>query len=157
MGNISNLKQDLELIVSVCSLQQKQFYEKMLSDLKECEVVSVYDLFDADQIDLMKSLVITKECYRNAYLISMCFPNVSYVEGRVLCVIPIDHAFNCIDGKFFDATLELVVGDDVTKMEYAYLAKYDLGDIEPIVLERGYYGEIYKDSIIKEIKSKEQK
>lgn len=99
----------------------------------------------------MKRMVVKKECFKNAYNIAECFSTpdnpIKYVEGRVLVggILPIEHAWNKVGGKFFDATFELALGYDVTKESYAMLQEYKVSKVKEVLLQRRYYGEIYRE------------
>lgn len=58
---------------------------------------------------VIKGQIRLKQCYENALIIAINYPDVEYVEGEVLAnsVVPIVHAWNCINGKHIDLTFEL--------------------------------------------------
>lgn len=55
----------------------------------------------------------------------------------------IEHAWNKIGDKYIDITMELVLHRDPTQEEYLSLGEYSEDVISPIVLETGFYGNIY--------------
>lgn len=146
---------DLE-ISAFSGTKRAKFTESIKNDLKPCKVVSVYELFNKSQIDVMKRIVKQKECFRNAFQIAdtIWHPDgcIKYVEGRVLVAdfLPIEHAWNRIGDKYFDATFELALGKNVDDESYCLLAEYDLNKVREIILERKYWGEIYRDEKFKE-------
>ena len=72
-----------------------------------------------------------KECWRNAALLSLYFPNVEYVEGRLLAagIIGIDHGFNKVGDKYIDITAELCLNFDVEKESYIKIQEYNSGEV----------------------------
>lgn len=141
----------LDLEISACGGKRADFLKSIKEDLKPCRVVSIKDIFTKEQIKLIRSLVQKKECFKNAYQIASFFEfsdtPVEYVEGRVLVCdfLPIEHAWNKIGDRYFDATFELALGYDVTKEEYAKLKEYDVDKVREILLDRKYWGEIYRE------------
>lgn len=48
-----------------------------------------------------------KECYMNALAVCLENPHIEYVEGFIeVHGVPIEHAWNCLNGKHFDLTSE---------------------------------------------------
>lgn len=58
---------------------------------------------------MVKRQIKLKQCCENALIIAVNYPNVEYVEGEILVnnIIPIIHAWNCVNGKHIDLTFEL--------------------------------------------------
>lgn len=157
MDQLEKFYQYFDLEISACQGSKRaEFIQAIRDDLKPCKVVSVRELFTEEQIGFMKSIVEPKQCFKNAYnlaYIGISHPDgrVKYVEGRALVAnfLPIEHAWNRIGDKYFDATFELALGKDVTTENYALLAEYDLKRVTEIVLERKYWGEIYREEKFK--------
>lgn len=157
MNQLEKFYQYFDLEISACrGSKRAEFIQSIRDDLKPCKVVSVRELFTEEQVRLMKSIVEQKQCFKNAYNLAEIIKhpdgNVKYVEGRVLVAnfLPIEHAWNCVGNKYFDATFELALGKDVTTENYALLAEYDLERVREIILERKYWGEIYREEKAKE-------
>ena len=86
-----------------------------------------------------------KECYRNSHLLCEAFPErILYCEGKTNVPIPIDHAFNKVGDAYIDITFELALHENPSIYEYVTFGEYDAKTIRKVVLETGYYGEIYK-------------
>lgn len=138
-----------DMEISVCNDKQAEFIRSIKNDLVRINMVSIYDLFTEQEIETMRGLTHEKECFRNSFLIASIFrpQRVKYVEGRVLVgnCLPIEHAWNKIGDNYFDATFELALGRDVTKEVYATLRDYDVATVRKVLLERRYYGEIYRE------------
>lgn len=156
MNQLEKFYQYFDLEISVCrGSKRAEFIQAIRDDLKPCKVVSVRELFTEEQVMLMENIVEPKQCFKNAYNLADIIRHpdgcVKYVEGRVLIAnfLPIEHAWNCIGDKYFDATFELALGKDVTTENYALLAEYDLKRVREIILERKYWGEIYREEKFK--------
>lgn len=134
--------------------QQEKWFQDYLNSMHEVEVVSIKEVLSEDELQMLSECVEfkKKECYRNAHLLTMMFPEeCQYVEGKVMLDVglSIDHAWNKIRGKYVDVTFELVLGDDVTKTQYAAVGEYDWLTIHDVTTETGVYGEIYRELYIK--------
>lgn len=127
--------------------RQKKFYDQMIKDAKPVEVVRLSEVFTPEQIDFIRKAVRpkAKECYSNAHMLTSIFPEALYVEGKMTCCkcFGIEHAWNKIGDKYIDITMELVLHQDPTQEEYMSLGEYSEDVITPIVLETGFYGNIY--------------
>lgn len=141
-----------DLEISACNgTKRAEFIQSMKDDLKPCNVVSVKELFTEEQIKIMKTLVEPKQCFKNAYQIAEILRHpdsrIQYVEGRALAAgfLPIEHAWNKVGDKYFDATFELALGYDVTQESYALLQEYKVSKVREVLLQRKYYGEIYRE------------
>lgn len=139
-----------DMEISACEGSKRaEFIQSIKADLKPCKVVSIRELFNDLQIDAMRTLVEQKRCFKNAFQIADVIRHwdgsIKYVEGRVLVAnfLPIEHAWNKVGDKYFDATFELALGYDVTKESYAMLKEYKVSKVREVLLQRRYYGEIY--------------
>ena len=147
VGN--NIIKEIRWFESMTSGKQKAFYRQMLDDARQVDVVPMSDVFTKDEIDLIKWVVKpqSKQCYRNAHLLTLMFPTrLKYVEGHMnVCnVLTTEHAFNKIGDKYIDITMELALGQDPSGIEYVALKSYDKDDIERIASETGMYGGMYE-------------
>lgn len=83
--------------------------------------MSVDSLFSKKDIAIIKELIKPKECHLNAALVAILL-DAEYLEGE--CLLDgeyFPHAFNRIDGKIFDFTLD---GQDIGySLEREYSAK----------------------------------
>lgn len=146
-----------DMEISACEGSKRaEFIQSIKADLKPCRVVSIRELFNDLQIDAMRTLVEQKQCFKNAFQIADVIRHwdgsIKYVEGRVLIAnfLPIEHAWNKVGDKYFDATFELALGYDVTKESYAVLQEYKVSKVREVLLQRRYYGEIYREEKAKE-------
>ena len=139
-----------DMEISACEGSKRaEFIQSIKADLKPCKVVSIRELFNDFHIDAMRTLLEQKQCFKNAFQIADVIRHwdgsIKYVEGRVLVAnfLPIEHAWNKVGDKYFDATFELALGYDVTKESYAMLQEYKVSKVREVLLQRRYYGEIY--------------
>ena len=122
---ISQMRQ----IVGITSGKQKEFCAFKLEHAKEVAPVSIRDVFTDEEIERIKREVRPekKHCFKNATLMTQLFPDVVYVEGElgIMGVIGIEHAFNRKGDKYFDVTMEMCLGKDVTKESYVSILEED--------------------------------
>lgn len=122
---IAHIKQ----IASITSGRQKEFFNFKLEHAKEVAPVSIRDVFTAEEIERIKREVRPeqKHCFKNATLMTQLFPDVVYVEGElgIAGVIGTEHAFNRKGDKYFDVTIEMCLGSDVTKESYVSILEED--------------------------------
>src|SRR5574344_882359 len=125
---ISQIRQ----IASMTSGRQKEFFNFKLEHAKEVAVVSIRDVFTDEEIERIKREVKPKikQCFRNAILMTQYFPDVVYVEGElgIMGVIGTEHAFNRKGDTYFDVTMEMCLGKDVTKESYVSILEEDNKD-----------------------------
>lgn len=147
-------EKNLKNIISVCSGLQKSIYEQMLKDLKHIHVSSIHEVFTPEEITYIKKCIkpVMKECYVNAYRLSEFMTGVDYCEGQLMCCgIPIDHAFNKYKGKYIDITIEIALNSKIDD-EYILFKEYPYHKMISIVLDNGYYGDVYITELKKSLK-----
>ena len=122
---ISQMRQ----MASITSGKQKEFFNFKLEHAKEVAPVSIRDVFTVEEIERIKREVRPekKHCFKNATLMTQLFPDVVYVEGElgIAGVIGTEHAFNRKGDKYFDVTIEMCLGSDVTKESYVSILEED--------------------------------
>lgn len=161
---MSVLLKELKAWVDLTDGRQKRYFAKQLSDAHPVSVLPLNDVLTKAQISKVKKLAKpkVKQCYKNATLIAEVLHDIGcgYVEGKMDCHgVGIDHAWNYIErnGKFvyFDATMELALMRDPSKVEYLALHEYTLNDVQSVIFETGYYGDVYSYLFYKSLKEKE--
>ena len=144
---MNSIIEEIELMKSITTGLQKEYYSDLLQSSKVVNVVSVKDVFTPEEVSLIKKIIRPKkkQCYRNATLLTYLFPNVMYIEGKSMPenFFPIDHAFNKVGDFYIDITFELVLGEDVTKTEYVSFGEYDNNQVIEVADKTGFYGECY--------------
>ena len=122
---ISHLKR----LASITSGRQREFFIFELQNANEVAPVSIHDVFTTEEIERIKREVRPekKHCIKNATLMTQYFPDVVYVEGElgIAGVIGTEHAFNRRGDKYFDITVEICLGKDVTKESYISILEED--------------------------------
>lgn len=57
-----------------------------------------------------------RDCHTNALKISFAYPDIEYVTGEAINIIPVQHSWNCYKGQYFDMTWELF--NEIAGVEY---------------------------------------
>lgn len=147
---ISQLKQMATLTKNS---DQGQFYQSKVDAAKDVKVQPMAEVLTQEQIRVIRCLAIRKKgCYRNAYLIALAL-NCEYVEGQMLFYFGIDHAFNKIRDKYFDATKEIALGENPSETEYITIGEWDWQTVYDVITEAGKYGDVYNHLYIKQLKN----
>ena len=137
---------DIEIMYKACSGKQKEFFKAELDAAKGIKCSKLSEVFTKKEIANIKALGLQKkDCYRNATLVTYMMPDkCSYVEGRVLvCGVPVDHAFVKVGDSYVDPTLEILLKEDVTNMEYCSLLELDRDTLFDTLMESGQYGNLF--------------
>ena len=132
-------------IASITSGRQKEFFNFKLEHAKEVAPMSIRDVFTDEEIERIKREVRPekKHCFKNATLMTQLFPDVVYVEGElgIMGVIGTEHAFNRKGDKYFDVTMEMCLGKDVTKESYVSILEEDDKDaLTCFIMDTKTYG-----------------
>jgi hypothetical protein len=145
----SKLVIELKTVATIMSGRQREFYDQMIKDAKDCKVVPLSEALSKKDIQQIKSIIKPqpKMCYKNAHLLTKIIPGAVYVEGKVTCLgaFGIEHAWNKIGDKYVDITMELALGRDVNEEEYMSLGEYDEETITRITNKTEFYGNIYNE------------
>ena len=138
---------------------QGALHEQKAKDADSVDIVPLSDVFTEEEIERIKKDVrpLPKMCYENAYKLADRLydldKDIKYVEGYInMHGLPIDHAFNSVDGKYVDCTIELALGKDPRKDSYVKIGEYDLDKVREVLVENGYYGEIYNTLFLNKYK-----
>lgn len=153
----ASIKQMLDVLSNCCSGVQAELFKQKLADADSVDIVSIYDVFNEEEIEQIKRSVNPqpKCCYENAYKLAdrIHDRNITYVEGYLnMKGLPIEHAFNCVDGKYVDITIELGLGRNVKEDTYVKIGEFDINEVREVLVENGYYGNIYDSIFLKKYK-----
>src|SRR5574344_1534901 len=152
-GMENNLLKELEMLRDLMSGRQRDFYEAALKDAHCVICTPLAEVFTKVEIALIRSSIRPqkKECYRNAHLMTLHFPDVQYVEGKVQleCGIGIEHAFNRRGDRYFDITWELALHNSVKDVPYLSIGEYTNTQVSEAAAETGYYGDVFNNLYIK--------
>ena len=141
----------LNFFAKNCSGYQQKLFQDKANDANSIDVVPLSEVFTKEEIEEIKKRVKPqkKACYENAYKLCDRFEyegkhDIKYCEGYLnMKGFPIEHAFNKVDGKYVDITIELALGNDVTEDTYVSYCEYDVDTVREILLQNEYYGNIY--------------
>lgn len=140
---------------------QQEFYKKMKEDADSVDIVPLKEVFSDEEIKEIKKRVNpkAKACYENAWKLCDRFQfdsnhDIKYCEGYLnMKGLPIDHAFNKVDDKYVDITVELALNRDIEDT-YVVVGEYDTDKVREILLQNGFYGDIYKTIFLNSYKEK---
>ena len=141
----------INMLARITSGTQQEMYQQMSRDAREIKCVPLSEVFTKGEIAEIKSVVRPKAkcCYENAYHLASRMHNtgkeILYCEGyMVFHGLPIEHAFNKVNGLYVDITAELVLGDDVTKNDYVAYGEWDENTALRAMALDGCYGCVYQ-------------
>ena len=163
-GNENPIIRYVSEIARISSGAGKDYYSQMLNDIKPIECRPLREVFTDDEIERIRRAVHpkTKACYENAFHFSSRLGELGreilYCEGFVTVFgLPIEHAFNKVDGVYVDITLELALGDDITGRDYAVLGEWTDSKALAVMAREGYYGEVYRQEFFERYKENVRK
>ena len=139
-------------------VQQKLFAQKV-KDADSVDVVPLSEVFSDDEIKEIKKRIHPqpKCCYENAWKLCDRFEyegkhEIKYCEGYLnMKGLPIEHAFNCVDGKYVDITVELALNRKIEDT-YVTIGEYSTEQVREILIQNGFYGDIYNTIFLNKYK-----
>ena len=156
----AGIKQMLEFFAQNMSGVQAELFKQKAEDADSIDIVPLNEVFTEQEIQEIKRRLRPqpKMCYENAYKLMDRFSydsnhEIEYVEGYInMKGFPIEHAFNKVDGKYVDVTIELALGKDPTEDTYVKIGEFDLDTVREILLQNQYYGQIYETIFLNKYK-----
>ena len=156
----AGIKQMLEFFAQNMSGVQAELFKQKAEDADSIDIVPLNEVFTEQEIQEIKRRLRPqpKMCYENAYKLMDRFSydsnhEIEYVEGYInMKGFPIEHAFNKVDGKYVDITIELALGKDPTEDTYVKIGEFDLDTVREILLQNQYYGQIYETIFLNKYK-----
>lgn len=147
----AGIKQMLEFFAQNMSGVQAELFKQKAEDADSIDIARLSDVFTEQEIQEIKRRLRPqpKMCYENAYKLMDRFSydsnhEIEYVEGYInMKGFPIEHAFNKVDGKYVDITIELALGRDPSEDTYVKIGEFDLDTVTEILLQNQFYGQIY--------------
>lgn len=145
---------------------QQELYKQKIKDADSVDIVPLSEVFSKEEIEDIERIVRPqpKCCYENAWKLcdrlSYGKHDIKYCEGYLnMRGLPIDHAFNKVDGKYVDITIELALNKDISKEEdtYVIIGEYDDNQVREILLQNGFYGDIYNTIFLNKYKENVKK
>lgn len=156
----AGIKQMLEFFAQNMSGVQAELFKQKAEDADSIDIVPLNEVFTEQEIQEIKKRVRPqpKMCYENAYKLMDRFSydsnhEIEYVEGYInMKGFPIEHAFNKVDGKYVDITIELALGKDPLEDTYVKIGEFDLDTVREILLQNEFYGQIYETIFLNKYK-----
>ena len=143
--------------------QQKVWYEQRLKDARPVQCVKMREALSVSSLAVLRDAgyhAERKGCYKNAaMLVDFAHfyglePEMRYVEGLALdpaLPISIEHAWVRVGDLYIDPTAERCLHADVSKWEYVALVEKTWDELAAILVETGYYGDVYRRDFIKKL------
>lgn len=155
----------LKTFAKCSSGYQHYLFDKKAKDADSVEIHPLSDVFTEEEIEEIKKRVYPqpKMCYENAWKLMDRFyyegkHEILYCEGYLnFKGLPIEHAFNKVDGMYVDCTIELALGNDVTEDTYVVIGEFDEDTVREVLLENGFYGNVYDSIELKKFKELNKK
>lgn len=141
--------------------KQKEYFDWQLKNARDYDIVSISKLPESVQQAVKAEQIEMKQCYKNAAQISMR-TGAKYVEGIALFAgsIPIEHAWNEIDGQAFDPTMEMLFGKNSNMSHYLGFVSLDREELTQHLLDSESYGphasQVFLNEKSKDIKKSEK-
>lgn len=132
----------------------KDFFKERAKRSTPVKVSRAADILSKAYCERIREQMEIKQCFKNAATMCNICKGMKYVEGKVLAGIPIDHAFNKYTDPsgnvyYFDFTFEFALNEDPTKYEYIAYAEYKRDELWDVLIEQGFYGDVFKHEYIK--------
>jgi len=132
--------------------QWKLDHAKLLTHVKTDEIRKQYPEIDK-YLKGARPKVVQKECYKNAGQLATTVPGVSYVEGEISYHgIPIEHAWNKIEDKYFDITKDILFGKNSDYAEYVKIIELSAEEYSIFILKYKHWGGFIREQYMKEKK-----
>lgn len=155
----------LKFFAKSASGYQQYLFDKKAKDADSVDIVPLSEVFTPEEIKEIKKRVNPKPkmCYENAWKLMDRFyyegkHEILYCEGYLnFKGLPIEHAFNKVDGKYVDCTVELALNKDVTEDTYVVIGEFDVETVREVLLENGFYGNVYDNIELKKFKELSKK
>lgn len=149
----------LKFFAQACSGVQQELFNKKVEDANSVDVVPLSEVFTEDEIKEIKKRIHPqpKCCYENAWKLCDRFEyegkhEIKYCEGYLnMKGLPIEHAFNCVDGKYVDITIELALGKKIEDT-YVTIGEYTTDEVRDVLIQNGFYGDIYNTLFLNKYK-----
>jgi len=140
---------------------QKDFWDwklenaQVLTHVKTDEIRDQYPEID-EWIKNNKVNIVQKQCFRNAGQLCINVDGVDYVEGEILYHgIPIEHAWNKIDGKYFDITKDILFPHNSDYAEYVKIIELDVKEYSRFLFKYKHWGGFILEKYLKDNHIKE--
>lgn len=149
----------LNFFAKSCSGVQQELFSQKVKDANSVDIVPLSEVFTEKEIKEIKRRIHPqpKCCYENAWKLCDKFEyegkhEIKYCEGYLnMKGLPIEHAFNYVDGKYVDITIELALNKNVEDT-YITIGEYSTDEVREILVQNGFYGDIYNTIFLNKYK-----
>ena len=149
----------LKFFANSASGVQQELFKQKVKDADSVDVVPLLEVFTEEEVkEIIKRIhPQPKCCYENAWKLCDRFEfegkhDIKYCEGYLnMNGLPIEHAFNKVDGKYVDITIELALKREIEDT-YVILGEYKTDEVRKILLQNEFYGEIYNTIFLNKYK-----
>ena len=159
--NDSYLINYFKQISGITQGRQKDFWDwkvenaKLLNHVKTDDIRKQYPEIDS-YLKRNKTSVNLKECYRNAGKLCMGVEGVNYVEGEISYHgVPIEHAWNSINGQYFDITKDILFSTNSDYSEYVKIIELNRKDYLSFLTKYENWGGFVREKFISDTHIKE--
>ena len=129
---------------------QQELFKQKVKDADSVDVVPLSEVFTEEEIKEIKKRIHPqpKCCYENAWKLCDRFEyegkhDIKYCEGYLnMKGLPIEHAFNKVDDKYVDITIELALNRKIEDT-YITIGEFDTDNVREILIQNEFYGDIY--------------
>lgn len=138
--------EQLQQLAGLTNGEQSKYFQSRVERAKPIEVGLIKDILTKEQLKKIENFSAeTKQCYMNAAKITQTLPECKYVEGQVMIFnsLPIEHAWNEIDGKYFDITAELALEGKSEMSDYVSMFELSNKEVLQMMVETEMYGDWY--------------
>jgi hypothetical protein len=154
-----NIIDMLNFFAKNCSGVQQELFNQKVKDANSVDIVPLSEVFTEEEIKEIKRRIHPqpKCCYENAWKLCDRFEyedkhEIKYCEGYLnMKGLPIEHAFNCVDGKYVDITVELALNRPIEDT-YITIGEYSTDEVREILIQNEYYGDIYNTIFLNKYK-----
>jgi len=143
-------------LANMTSGEQKKFIDWKIANANIVKCVKTSDIQRRyPEIDYYiktnKRNIKKKECFKNAGKLCTEIEGVYYVEGEVsLYGVPIKHAWNRIDDKYFDVTIDFIFNNSLPFNEYVKIIEMHTKEYMKFLIEYKHWGGFVSEKYIKD-------
>ena len=152
LGSSNKTLEHLQQLVDITNGRQREYYEFLLENAKPVQIFKTSEVLSKEEIKYLPIRKFTvKQCYVNASLVCQNIQGCDYVEGYVtlMDMIPIDHAWNVKDGKYFDVTSDFVHKGKSDMSDYVSCLELNQKELLDFMIKMEiygpYFGEYFKN------------
>ena len=140
--------------------KQRLFWDWKAQNAKSINIVNISEIRKEypeidDYLNNKHTKIVQKECYKNAGQLTLAISGVTYIEGEISYHgIPIEHAWNKIDGKYFDITKDILFPDKSIYNEYVGIIELNDKEFRNYILSTRTWGGFIAEEFMKQYNNK---